>query len=120
MGVFSLFVRRLHPEPELVHSAIARLNEVPRALDEGRANLDADLASELLVNRALGQCRAAVVYSRDLLPAEVSDEKLRAAITEAGAAAAAAYETFRGVPHRISPHARKATGRSAKSGTAGC
>jgi len=94
MGVFSLFVRRLHPEPELVRAAIARLEEVPRILDEGRANLDADLASELLVNRALGQCRAAVVYSRDLLPAEVSDEKLRAAITDAGAAAAAAYESF--------------------------
>jgi uncharacterized protein (DUF885 family) len=94
MGVFSLFVRRLHPEPELVRSAVARLNQVPRVLDEGRANLDPELASELLVNRALGQCRAAVVYSRDLLPAEVSDAKLRAEITEAGATAAAAYESF--------------------------
>jgi uncharacterized protein (DUF885 family) len=94
MGVFSLFVRKLHPEPELVEAAVARLAQVPSVLAEGRANLDEDLASELLVNRALGQCRAAVVYSRDLLPAEVSDEKLRAEIAEAGAAAADAYESF--------------------------
>ena len=94
MGVFSLFVRRLHPEPELVHAAIARLDQVPRVLDEGRANLDGELASELLVNRALGQCRAAVVYSRDLLPAEVNDEKLRVEVATAGAAAADAYESF--------------------------
>ncbi|MEY2449547.1 MAG: hypothetical protein QOH79_3023, partial [Acidimicrobiaceae bacterium] len=94
MGVFSLFIRRLHPEPELVRAAVARLGQVPRVLEEGRANLDAELASELLVNRALGQCRAAVVYSRDLLPAEVADDKLRAEITEAGAAAANAYESF--------------------------
>lgn len=94
MGVFSLFVRRLHPEPELVRAAIARLNDVPRVLDEGRTNLDPDMASDLLVNRALGQCRAAVVYNRDLLPAEVSDDALRAEIADAGAAAAAAYESF--------------------------
>jgi uncharacterized protein (DUF885 family) len=94
MGVFSLFVRRLHPEPELVRAAVARLGQVPAVLDAGRSNLDADLASPLLVNRALGQCRAAVVYSRDLLPAEVADDNLRAELAEAGAAAADAYESF--------------------------
>jgi uncharacterized protein (DUF885 family) len=94
MGVFSLFVRRLHPEPELVQAAIARFGEVPEVLEHGRRNLDPGLASPLLVNRALGQCRAAVVYSRDLVPSEVEDESLRAQISEAGAAAAAAYESF--------------------------
>jgi uncharacterized protein (DUF885 family) len=34
------------------------------------------------------------VYSRDLLPAEVSDGKLQVEMAEAGAAAAAAYESF--------------------------
>jgi uncharacterized protein (DUF885 family) len=94
MGVFSLFIRRLHPEPELVQAAVSRLQQVPRVLDEGRANLDPDMASALLVKRALGQCRAAVVYSRDLLPTEVVDERSRAKISEAGAAAASAYESF--------------------------
>jgi len=94
MGVFSLFIRRLSPEPELVRAAIARLNEVPRVLEEGRANLSPETASALLVRRALGQCRAAVAYSRDLLPAEVGDEQLRAELADAGRAAAEHYETF--------------------------
>src|SRR5262245_30513241 len=94
MGVFSLFVRRLHPEPDLVRDAVARLGQVEEVLDQGRANLDAGLASPLLVNRALGQCKAAIVYCRDLLPPEVADEKGRAEVAEAGAAAAEAYESF--------------------------
>src|ERR671936_719967 len=32
-GVFTLFLNRLHPEPELARSAIARLRAVPRVLD---------------------------------------------------------------------------------------
>ena len=94
MGVFSLFIRRLHDEPDLVRSAVARLNSVSRVLNEGRNNLQSDMASPLLVQRALGQCRAAVVYSRDLLPAEVKDDKLRDELAEAGAAAADEYESF--------------------------
>jgi len=94
MGVFSLFIRRLHPEPELVRDAVSRLGQVEEVLDRGRDNLDPALASPLLVNRALGQCRAAIVYCRDLLPPEVSDDKDRAKIAEAGAGAAAAYESF--------------------------
>ena len=93
-GVFSLFVRRLHPEAELVRAAVSRLGEVARVLDEGRANLDAGMASPLLVRRALGQCRAAIVYCRDLLPAEVVDERARLEIAEAGTAAASEYESF--------------------------
>jgi uncharacterized protein (DUF885 family) len=96
IGVFSLFIRRLHPEPELVQSAVARLAQVERVLDEGRTNLDPGMASPLLIRRALGQCRAAIVYCRDLLPPEVSDDKGRADIADAGGAAAAAYESFAG------------------------
>jgi uncharacterized protein (DUF885 family) len=94
MGVFSLFVRRLHPEPDLVRAAVARLGQVVDVLDQGRANLDAGLASPLLVKRALGQCQAAIVYCRDLLPPEVADDKGRAEVAEAGAVAAEAYESF--------------------------
>ena len=46
------------------------------------------------MNRALGQCQAAIVYCRDLLPPEVADDKGRAEVAEAGAAAAEAYESF--------------------------
>ncbi|HEY2813550.1 MAG TPA: DUF885 domain-containing protein [Acidimicrobiales bacterium] len=107
MGVFSLFTRRLHPEPELVSAAVARLDGVERLLDEGRANLDPSLASPLLVRRALGQCRAAIVYCRDLLPPEVEDDRGRALVAEAGRAAAAAYESFASFLEDL---AEKATG----------
>jgi uncharacterized protein (DUF885 family) len=107
MGVFSLFVRRLHPEPDLVRAAVARLGQVEAVLDQGRANLDAGMASSLLVNRALGQCRAAIVYCRELLPPEVADDKGRAELAEAGAAAAEAYESFAGF---LTELAEKATG----------
>ncbi len=94
MGVFALFVRRLHPEPDLVRAAVARLDQVEGVLADGKANLDASMASPLLVRRALGQCRAAVTYFRDLVPGEVHDGALRTTIAEAGDRAAAAYESF--------------------------
>src|SRR5215213_3367378 len=46
-GIFTLFLHRLRPEPELVEATIARLNEVPRAIEQGKANLDPTLAHPL-------------------------------------------------------------------------
>jgi uncharacterized protein (DUF885 family) len=94
MGVFSLFLRRLHPEPELVESAVARLDAVPALLADARANLSAELANPVFGRRGAGQCRAAITYSRALLPAEVEDGPLRAQLAEAGDRAATAYEEF--------------------------
>jgi uncharacterized protein (DUF885 family) len=93
-GLFALFLRRLHPEPELVDAAVARLAAVSAVLDAGRENLDDEMASPPIVTRAMNQCRAAVTYLRDLLPAEVADDDGRARVAEAGAAAAEAYESF--------------------------
>src|SRR5581483_2963219 len=84
-----------------------RLAEVPRVLDEGRANLDPSLASPLLSRRALGQCRAAIAYCRELLPAEVEDDAGRAEVAAAGEVAAAAYESFAGFLDNL---AERATG----------
>ena len=39
-GVFTLFLHRLKPEPELVKSAVSRLRAIPRALEDGRRNLN--------------------------------------------------------------------------------
>jgi uncharacterized protein (DUF885 family) len=94
MGVFALFLRRPLPEPELVAAAEARLRAVPDLLDAGRANLDPDLAPEILVRRAQGQCQAGQVYARDLVPAEVTDPGLRARLAEAGQVAAGAFASF--------------------------
>jgi uncharacterized protein (DUF885 family) len=94
MGVFSLFLRRLHPEPELAGFAVARLRAVPEVLDEGQRNLDRELVHPLMVERAIGQCRAAIRYSRELVAAEVDDDRLRSDVAAAGETAATAYEGY--------------------------
>ena len=93
-GVFTLFLHRLRPDAELAASAAARLRAVPEVLDHGRRNLDPELASPVLVRRALGQAHAGVRYARELVPAEVAESDGRAALAEAGEAAAQAYESF--------------------------
>ena len=94
MGVFSLFLRRPLPEPELAAAAETRLRAIPGMLEAGRANLDADLAAEVLVRRAQGQCAAGETYARDLVPAEVDDPALQARLAEAGEVAAEAFRAF--------------------------
>jgi uncharacterized protein (DUF885 family) len=93
-GVFTALLHRLRPEPELVADAATRLRAMPDLLAAGRANLDPELASPLLVRRALGQARGAVGYLREDLPAEVADEASRRAVAEAGALAASACEEY--------------------------
>lgn len=93
-GVFSLFLNRVHPEPDLVRFAAARLRAVPGVLAAGRANLDPELASPIFVERALGSCRAGITYTRTLVPNEVEDPALRAELAEAGEVAAGALEGF--------------------------
>lgn len=93
-GVFTALLHRLRPEPELVADAATRLRAMPDLLAAGRANLDPELASPLLVRRALGQARGAVGYLREDLPAEVADEAGRRQLAEAGALAASACEEY--------------------------
>jgi uncharacterized protein (DUF885 family) len=93
-GVFSLFLNRVHPEPELARFAAARLREVPAVLDAARANLDPGVVAPLFVERAKGTCRAGVAYARTLVPAEVEDGPGRTALVEAGEVAATAFESF--------------------------
>jgi uncharacterized protein (DUF885 family) len=95
-GVFALFLHRLRPEADLVRDAVARLRAVPEALAHGQANLRPELAPALYLRRALGQARAGARYARDLLPAEAQDPAGRAALAEAGAIAAGAFEAFAG------------------------
>jgi uncharacterized protein (DUF885 family) len=90
-GVFLLFLHRIHPEEHIVSAAAARLRAVPEVLAHARANLDAGLANRLIVERAVGQCRAGVSYARDMVPAEVHDDRLRAELADAGAIAADAF-----------------------------
>jgi len=57
-GLFGLFLNRLRPTADLVDAAVARLEQVPRALEQGRANLDPALAAPLIVERGMGSARA--------------------------------------------------------------
>jgi len=93
-GVFVLFLHRVKPEHELAQAAAARLKAVPALLEHGKKHLDAALASPILVERAIGQCRAAITYARTMVPSEVSDAGDRELLSEAGELAARAYEDF--------------------------
>jgi uncharacterized protein (DUF885 family) len=93
-GVFSLFLNRTHAEPELVRCASERLYAVPSVLDAAMANLEPSMASKLMVERAMAQCRAGITYARHLVPAEISDPTLKASLASAGEMAAGALEGF--------------------------
>ena len=93
-GIFQLFLHRLLPADQLVDAVVARLGEVPAVLEAGKANLDAELAAPVFIQRGIGQCRAATTYARELVPKEVEDGDGRARVAEAGEAAAAAFESF--------------------------
>lgn len=91
-GLFTPFLHRLRPEPELVASTVARLSEVPAALEACRANLDPALAAPLLVRRALGQAKAGPDFLTTALPAQLNDETLRSRLADATGPAVAAFE----------------------------
>jgi uncharacterized protein (DUF885 family) len=90
--LFSAFLNRLRPEPELVATVVKRLAEVPEVLAACRANLDPGLASPKIVRRAADQARTGRAFLTVTLPAEVSDPALRAEVAEAAEPAARAFD----------------------------
>src|SRR5438128_3524757 len=82
------------------------MDALPRILEDGRANIDPDLVPPLFVERAQGPCRAGIGYFRDLVPAEIGDDALRAKVGEAGEAAAVALEAYLGWLDELAPKAR--------------
>ena len=93
-GLFGLFLHRLRPEEELVDAAVARLAQAPKALEQGRANLDPGLAHPLILGRGRDAARGAARYVRDLLPGEAGTQRDRARLAEAGEVAARALESW--------------------------
>jgi len=93
-GVFTLFLHRIRPEADLADAARARLQQVPRLVDDGIANLDFTLTPRVYVERAIGQARATARYMRGLVPNEVS-AGLREKVAQAGETAASAVDRFR-------------------------
>ncbi|HEX2195191.1 MAG TPA: DUF885 domain-containing protein [Candidatus Limnocylindria bacterium] len=103
-GVFTLFLHALRPERDLVAAAAARLRQVPHNLAAGRANLRPELVPEVLLTRAINQARAGANYTRDLLPAQVSEAN-RSEMAAAGAEAADAYEGYAAFLEQMRPRA---------------
>lgn len=93
-GIFTLWLHRLRPEKELVHSTLLRLAEIPRVLAQGKANLDPSLASSLIVERGIGSAKGGSRYLRDLLSLEVSEGEDRDRVAAAGARAADAFDAW--------------------------
>ncbi|GGP62132.1 DUF885 domain-containing protein [Saccharothrix coeruleofusca] len=90
--LFTAFLHRLRPEPELVDTVLARLAEVPSVLAACRANLDPELAAPKIVERAAAQARTGRAFLTATLPAEVADPALRARVAEAAEPAARAFD----------------------------
>jgi uncharacterized protein (DUF885 family) len=93
-GLFVLFLHRLRPNTELVDAAVARLEQVPRALAQGEHNLDPALASRLIAERGLASARGGARFLREILPAEASAEADRDRLREAGDRAAVAFDRW--------------------------
>jgi uncharacterized protein (DUF885 family) len=93
-GLFYLFLNRLLPGADLVDGAVARLEQVPRALEQARANLDAKLAAPLIVERAIGSARAGGQYVRTMLVDEGETDSQRDALRAAGQIAGDAFDEY--------------------------
>ncbi|MEU5695974.1 DUF885 domain-containing protein [Actinosynnema sp. NPDC020468] len=90
--LYSSFLNRLRPEPELVARVVARLAEVPAITAACRANLDPDLAAPAIVERGAAQAGTGRAFLTRTLPALVEDPGLRARLVEAAEPAAAAFD----------------------------
>ncbi|HEY5519225.1 MAG TPA: DUF885 domain-containing protein [Candidatus Limnocylindrales bacterium] len=93
-SLFYLFLNRLLPTDDLVDAAVARLEQVPRALEQARANLDPALAAPLIVERGAGSARAGGQYVRSMLVDEGETDSQRDRLRAAGANAGEAFDEY--------------------------
>lgn len=93
-GLFYLFLNRLRPTADLVDAAVARLEQVPQALANGRANLDPNLAHPLIVTRGAASAKAGASYVREMLASEAETEEQANRLRAAGATAGEAFDEY--------------------------
>jgi uncharacterized protein (DUF885 family) len=106
-GVHSLFLHRLKPEAELARAAVSRLRSIPRCLEDGRRNIRPELAPSVYVDRAIRQARSGARYVGEVLPTQVTDDRLRSELADWGGVAAGAMDVFADFLESLLP---KATG----------
>ena len=93
-GLFYLFLNRLRPAEDLVDAAVARLEQVPRALEQARGSLDPRLAAPLIVERGIGSARAGGQYVRTMLADEAETDSQRDRLRTAGQIAGEAFDEY--------------------------
>ncbi|MEA2677323.1 MAG: hypothetical protein QOJ81_1464 [Chloroflexota bacterium] len=93
-GLFYLFLNRLRPTADLVDAAVARLEQIPRALEQAAANLDPTHGARLIFERGLGSARAGAGYVRDVVVQEGDTAEQHERLQRAGAAAGDAFDAF--------------------------
>ncbi len=95
-GVFMLLIREFAPLPERLRSALGRVREVPRVLEEARLSLVPVEVPRVWAEVALEQGQQAAGLFVALLPmmAAQSAPELQAELTESGQLAAAAIQSF--------------------------
>ncbi len=93
-GIFTLFLHQLRPMEEIVEAAVSRMRQIPENLEDGKRNLRPELVPQIFLDRAANQARAGARYVREILPAQLDDDGLRAKLAEVGEATASAYEDY--------------------------
>ncbi len=95
-GVFMLILKDFAPLPERLHSALGRAHEVPRLLNEGKANLIPEKVPPVWVEVAIEQARQAPALFTGLLPALAAQAapELKEDVAEAGQRAAEAIQDY--------------------------
>jgi uncharacterized protein (DUF885 family) len=97
-GVFQLLIRDFAPLPQRLRSALGRMQDVPRVLQEGQQNIIVAEVPRVWVETALSQARQAAGLFLELIPglaAEAAPELQQEAIA-AGQGAADAIQAYAG------------------------
>lgn len=95
-GVFMLIMKDFAPLPERLQSALGRVNEIPRVLEEGQENLVPRDTPAVWAQVAMEQARQAPALFTALLPslAEQAAPDLKEALAEAGQKAVQAVQSY--------------------------
>ena len=95
-GVFGLIMREFAPLPERLRSALGRVREAPRVLQEGMANLAPEQVPAVWAETALQQAKQAPALFLGLLPAMAAEAapELAGELGEAGQKAAQAIQAY--------------------------
>jgi uncharacterized protein (DUF885 family) len=95
-GVFLLILRQFAPLPERLESALARIKEIPRVLEQGQKNIIPQRVPPIWINVAMEQAQMAPALFSGLLPglAAQATPELEAEFNEAGQKATEAIQAY--------------------------